>query len=135
MSPGKDPYDEPLHRTGLGLGAGCLLGAAGVAVIVLDLFPLLTRYGVAIALIVAALILIGNEILRLRKRPDRGQLLWTALLDAILVAAIVLAIAPFAALGRGFADLVVGWLFAFWIFVQRWILKPDPAYDLEEAAA
>ncbi|MDQ6722263.1 MAG: glycosyltransferase [Candidatus Dormibacteraeota bacterium] len=106
MSPGKDPYDESLHRTGLGLGAGCLLVAAGVAVIVLDLFPLVTRYGVAITLIFAGLILIGNEILRLRKRPDRGQLLWTALLDAILVAAILLAIAPFAALGRGFADLV-----------------------------
>src|ERR1700694_2571842 len=106
MSPGKDPYDESLHRTGLGLGAGCLLVAAGVAVIVLDLFPLVTRYGVAIILIFAGLILIGNEILRLQKRPDRGQLLWTALLDAILVAAILLAIAPFAALGRGFADLV-----------------------------
>jgi hypothetical protein len=39
MSPGKDPYDEPLHRTGLSLGAGCLLVAAGVAVVVLDLFP------------------------------------------------------------------------------------------------
>src|ERR1700694_1104733 len=106
MSPGKDPYDESLHRTGLGLGAGCLLVAAGVAVIVLDLFPLVTRYGVAIILILAGLILIGNEILRLQKRPDRGQLLWAALLDVILVAAILLAIAPFAALGRGFADLV-----------------------------
>ncbi len=31
--------------------------------------------------------------------------------------------------------LVVGWLFAFWIFVQRWILKTEPSDELEEAAA
>jgi exosortase/archaeosortase family protein len=28
--------------------------------------------------------------------------------------------------------LVVGWLFAFWIFVQRWLLKPEPG-ELEQA--
>jgi exosortase/archaeosortase family protein len=31
--------------------------------------------------------------------------------------------------------LVVGWLFVFWIFVQRWLLKPAPARELEEAFA
>ena len=31
--------------------------------------------------------------------------------------------------------LIVGWLFAFWIFVQRWILDPEPADELEGAAA
>ena len=31
--------------------------------------------------------------------------------------------------------LVVGWLFAFWLFVQRWILPADPSEDLEMAAA
>jgi exosortase/archaeosortase family protein len=31
--------------------------------------------------------------------------------------------------------LVVGWLFAFWIFVQRWILPVDPSDDLETATA
>ncbi len=31
--------------------------------------------------------------------------------------------------------LVVGWLFAFWIFVQRWILPADPSEDLEMATA
>ena len=30
---------------------------------------------------------------------------------------------------------VVGWLFAFWIFVQRWILVADPSSDLEVAPA
>jgi exosortase/archaeosortase family protein len=29
--------------------------------------------------------------------------------------------------------LMVGWLFAFWIFVQRWILVAEPSSDLEEA--
>jgi len=31
--------------------------------------------------------------------------------------------------------LVVGWLFAFWIFVQRWILPLVPSEDLETSAA
>jgi exosortase/archaeosortase family protein len=31
--------------------------------------------------------------------------------------------------------LVVGWLFTFWIFVQRWILPLDPSEDLETATA
>jgi exosortase/archaeosortase family protein len=31
--------------------------------------------------------------------------------------------------------LVVGWLFAFWLFVQRWILPADPSEDLEMATA
>jgi exosortase/archaeosortase family protein len=31
--------------------------------------------------------------------------------------------------------LVVGWLFAFWIFVQRWILNPEPSDELEGATA
>lgn len=97
---------EPLHRTALGLGVGCLLVAAGVAVLVMGPFTVVTRYGVAIVAMLAGLVLIGTEVLRLRKRDDRGQLLWTALLDAILVVAIVLAIVPIAALVRGFVDLV-----------------------------
>jgi exosortase/archaeosortase family protein len=31
--------------------------------------------------------------------------------------------------------LVVGWLFVFWIFVQRWILNPEPSDELVEANA
>jgi exosortase/archaeosortase family protein len=31
--------------------------------------------------------------------------------------------------------LVVGWLFAFWMFVQRWILPPDPSNEPEHATA
>jgi 1,2-diacylglycerol 3-beta-glucosyltransferase len=103
---GRDLSTEPLHRTSLGLGGGCLLVAAGVAVLVLGIFDVLPRYGVAIAAIVAGLILVAVEILRLRRRPDRGQLIWTALLDSILVGAVVLAIAPIIAIVRGFADLV-----------------------------
>lgn len=29
--------------------------------------------------------------------------------------------------------LVVGWLFVFWLFVQRWILPPDPSNEPEYA--
>ena len=97
---------EPFHWTAFGLGGGFVLVAAGVAVIVLGIFPAPTREGVAITLMFAGLILIGTRLVWLRNRPDRGQLLWTALLDAILVAAVVLAIGPIAALVKGFVDLV-----------------------------
>jgi cellulose synthase/poly-beta-1,6-N-acetylglucosamine synthase-like glycosyltransferase len=97
---------EPLHRTALGLGLGSLLVTAGVVVVVLGLFSGTTRYGLATAAVFVGLVLIGLEVVRLRRRPDRGQLLWTALLDAILVAAVVLAITPIVAILRGFADLV-----------------------------
>ncbi|HXL77387.1 MAG TPA: glycosyltransferase [Candidatus Eisenbacteria bacterium] len=40
-------------------------------------------------------------------RPDRGQLLWSVALNAIVVFAIVIAIIPIAALVHGFVDLVV----------------------------
>jgi cellulose synthase/poly-beta-1,6-N-acetylglucosamine synthase-like glycosyltransferase len=80
--------------------------AAGVAVLVLRLFEVLPRYGIASGAIFVGLILVGVEILRLRSRPDRGQLLWTALLDGILVAAVVLAIGPILAIIRGFVELV-----------------------------
>src|SRR5450759_161453 len=105
---GRDPYagGDPMHRTALGLGGGCLMVAAGVAILVLRLFDVLPRYGVAFGAIFAGLLLVGVEILRLRSRPDRGQLLWTALLDGILVAAVVLAVAPILAIIRGFVELV-----------------------------
>jgi glycosyltransferase involved in cell wall biosynthesis len=40
-------------------------------------------------------------------RPDRGQLLWSVALNAIVVFGIVIAVIPIAALVRGFVDLVV----------------------------
>jgi cellulose synthase/poly-beta-1,6-N-acetylglucosamine synthase-like glycosyltransferase len=107
VMPPRNGDGEPMRRASLGLGGGCVLVAGGVAVMVLGLFTPLTRYGVAITLILAGLILIGSQVLWLRKRPDRGQLLWTALLDGILVAAVVLAITPIVALIRGFVDLVM----------------------------
>jgi 1,2-diacylglycerol 3-beta-glucosyltransferase len=100
-----DDY-EPLHRTSLGLGGGFALVAAGVAVFVLGILSPLPRFGLAIVLIFAGLLLIGAQLVWLARRRDRGQLLWTALLDAILVAAVVLAIGPIAALVKGFLDLV-----------------------------
>ena len=109
MAPGNGSSDEgdPLHRTGIVLGLALLLISAGVALLALALFSELTRYGVAAVSMLGGLILIGSEIVRLRSRPDRGQLLWTALLDGILLAGVVLAITPFASLTKGFVDLIV----------------------------
>ena len=104
--PPRSGDSEPVHRTALGLGGGFVLVAAGVAVIVLGIFAPPAREGVAITSVFAGLILIGTQLVWLGKRPDRGQLVWTALLDAILVAAVVLAVAPIAALVKGFIDLV-----------------------------
>jgi cellulose synthase/poly-beta-1,6-N-acetylglucosamine synthase-like glycosyltransferase len=98
--------EESMRRASLGLGGAFVLLAAAVAVIVLDLFEPLARYAVATLLALAGLTLLGSQVLWLRKREDRGQLLWTALLDGILVAAVVVAITPIIALVRGFADLV-----------------------------
>jgi len=95
-----------MRRASMGLGGAFVLLAAAVAVIVLDFFEPLARYGVATVLGLAGLILLGSQVLWLRQRPDRGLLLWTALLDGILVAAVVLAITPIIALVRGFADVV-----------------------------
>src|ERR1700692_4217669 len=97
---------DSMRRASVGLGGSLVLLAAAVAVIVLDLFEPLTRYGVATVLALAGLILLASQVLWLRKREDRGQLLWTALLDGILVVAVVLAITPLVALVRGFVDLV-----------------------------
>jgi 1,2-diacylglycerol 3-beta-glucosyltransferase len=102
----RSPDGEALHRTALGLGLGSVLAVAGVAVMVLGLFDPIARYAVAVASIFAGLVLIGLEIIRIQRREDRAQLLWTALLDAILAAAAVLAITPIVAIGRGFVDLV-----------------------------
>jgi 1,2-diacylglycerol 3-beta-glucosyltransferase len=104
----RSPYGDgdPLHRTALGLGLGSLLVVVGAAIMALELFPATTRHGLALVSIFAGLILIGLEIIRLQRREDRGQLLWTALLDAILVAAVVLAITPIVAIVRGFAELI-----------------------------
>ena len=105
MGRGQPDHGEHLHRTPLALGGGSVLVAAGVAILALGLFPILIRYGVALGGILVGLIVIGVEIHRLRERPDRGQLLWTALLDAILAVAIVLAIIPIAGLDRGLFEL------------------------------
>ncbi len=98
--------EQSMRGASLGLGGAFVLLAAAVAVIVLNLFEPLARYGVATVLAMAGLILLGSQVLWLRRREDRGQLLWTALLDGILVAAVVVAITPIIALVRGFADLI-----------------------------
>ena len=90
-----------------GLVGGLVLILAGLGVLALGLFETTIRYGAATVLVVSGLILIGSQVYWLRQRQDRGQLLWTALLDGILVLAVVLAIGPLAALVRGFIDLFV----------------------------
>jgi 1,2-diacylglycerol 3-beta-glucosyltransferase len=106
--PRRNPYGdgEALHRTAFGLGLGSVLVVVGAAVLLLALFPPMARYAIAVVSILAGLAFILWEIVRLQKREDRSQLLWTALLDGILAAAIVLAITPIIAIVRGFVELV-----------------------------
>src|SRR5487761_936566 len=107
LVPRHDGQNESGRKASWGLVGGSVLLLAGLSVLALGLFEVLTRYGVAIPFVLAGLILIGSSVFWLRRRQDRGQLLWTALLDGILVVAVVLAIAPLAALVRGFVDLFV----------------------------
>ncbi|HVC78724.1 MAG TPA: glycosyltransferase family 2 protein [Candidatus Micrarchaeaceae archaeon] len=104
--PAHNGEGESMRGASMGLGGALVLLAAAVAVMVLNLFEPLARYGVATVLALAGLILLASQVLWLRKREDRGQLLWTALLNGILVVAVVVAIAPLIALASGFVDLV-----------------------------
>lgn len=108
MAGDRPPHSDgdPARRVALGLAAGSLLIAAGVAILALQLFAAAPRAGVAAAATVAGLVLVGTEIRHLWGRTDRGQVLWTALLDAILMAALVIAITPIAAIVRGFFELI-----------------------------
>src|SRR4029077_13810290 len=74
--------------------------------VVLGFFDPLTRYGLATLLLLAGLVLLATQVVWLGRRPARVMLLWTALLDGILIVAVVLAITPIIALVRGFAELV-----------------------------
>ncbi|HEY2597473.1 MAG TPA: glycosyltransferase family 2 protein [Candidatus Dormibacteraeota bacterium] len=103
--PAHNGHGDPGRQASWGLVGGFLLLATGIGILVLGFFESLTRYGVALALLLAGLILIGSQVWWVSQRPDRVQLYWTALLDGILVLAVVVAIAPLAALLRGFADL------------------------------
>jgi cellulose synthase/poly-beta-1,6-N-acetylglucosamine synthase-like glycosyltransferase len=97
---------DSTRRASMGLGGSLGLIAAAVAMLVVGLFDPVTRYGVTVLLLLAGLLLLASQVVWLRRRPDRGMLLWTALLDGILVVAVVLAITPLIALVRGFAELV-----------------------------
>jgi 1,2-diacylglycerol 3-beta-glucosyltransferase len=108
MAPAKPPHSPavPMRGVALGLGGGSLLVAAGVLVLMWRPFPGVTGQVLGAAAIIAGLGLITMWALRLWRRSDRGQVFWTALVNAILVVALVLAITPIVALGRGFVDLV-----------------------------
>jgi cellulose synthase/poly-beta-1,6-N-acetylglucosamine synthase-like glycosyltransferase len=97
---------ESMRRASMGLVGSFALIAVAAGLIVLGFFDPLTRYGLATLLLAAGLVLLAGQVLWLSKRHDRGQLLWTALLDGILLVAVVLAITPIVALVRGFVDLV-----------------------------
>jgi cellulose synthase/poly-beta-1,6-N-acetylglucosamine synthase-like glycosyltransferase len=105
--PPHNGQSESGRQASWGLVGGFVLLAVGLGIYFSGFFDALTRTGIAIVLMLAGLILMASQVMWLRKRPDRGQLLWTALLDGILVVAVILAIAPLAALVRGFVDLLV----------------------------
>jgi cellulose synthase/poly-beta-1,6-N-acetylglucosamine synthase-like glycosyltransferase len=105
-NPPPDKVRDPARRVALGLAAGCLLITAGIAILVLRPFEPAPREAVTGVAILTGLVLIGIEVRHLWRRTDRGRLLWTALMDVILMAAVVLAITPIAAIVRGFFELV-----------------------------
>jgi hypothetical protein len=106
VAPPHDGQGDTGRQASWGLVGGFLLLAAGLSIVVFGFFETLTRYGMALVLLLAGVILLGAQALWLRKRQDRSLALWTALLDGILVVAVILAITPIIALVRGFADLV-----------------------------
>jgi cellulose synthase/poly-beta-1,6-N-acetylglucosamine synthase-like glycosyltransferase len=95
-----------MRRASMGLVGSFALIVVAAGLVALGFFDPLTRYGLATLLLLAGVVLLFGQVLWLRKRQDRIQLLWTALLDGILLVAVVLAITPIIALVRGFADLV-----------------------------
>jgi hypothetical protein len=57
-------------------------------------------------------------------RADRGQLAWSVIIPIGATPAVLFH-------DYGGTLLVVGFLFVFWIFVQRWILSVSPSSDIE----
>jgi 1,2-diacylglycerol 3-beta-glucosyltransferase len=108
MAPPEMPRSDVRSTRGLALGlaGGAILVAAGIALFIVAPLPPAPRLAIAGFAVAVGIALIGLELARLWRRPDRSPLLWTALLNIILAAAFVLAITPLAGLVRGFADMV-----------------------------
>jgi glycosyltransferase involved in cell wall biosynthesis len=79
--------------------------AVGVAVAILQ--PLTPGLSVpaGLAMAVVGLGLIGFQVWRSRPDGGRGELIWTSVLDAVLLLALVMAVLPAVAFVRGFVDL------------------------------
>src|SRR5579859_4515712 len=89
----------------LGLAGGAVLMAVGVAIAALHPLAPGLSLPVGIAVAVAGLGLIGVEVWRTRRDDRGGQLIWTAVLDAVLLLALVLGLLPAVAFVRGFVEL------------------------------
>src|SRR5579859_739959 len=86
------------------LAGGAVLMAVGVAIATLDPLAPGLNLPAGAAAAVAGLGLIAFQVWR--TRPDRGgELIWTSILDAVLLFALVLGLLPAVAFVRGFVEL------------------------------
>jgi len=84
--------------------AFCLAGGGALAAVAAFAF-LLWRSPLALVGVGAGLAVVAVAVIAVRRRPHGAELLWTSVLDAVLLAGTVMALLPLAAIVRGFVDL------------------------------
>ena len=88
-----------------GLAGGAVLVAFGAAVVLLHPLGMEVSRPVGIGLMAIGVVLVALQAWRLRRGPGGADLLWSSVLDAILLLATALAILPAVAVVRGFVEL------------------------------
>jgi glycosyltransferase involved in cell wall biosynthesis len=89
----------------LGLAGGAVLMAAGAALAVLAPGNAAWSRPAGLGLFVLGVVLVAVQVWRLRGGRGSGGLLWSTVLDAVLLLATVMAVLPAVAVVRGFAEL------------------------------
>src|SRR5579859_6890918 len=89
----------------VGLAGGAVLMAVGVAIATLDPLAPDLNLPAGILAAVAGLGLIVFQVWRTRRNDRGGELIWTSVLDAVLLIALVLGLLPAVAFVRGFIEL------------------------------
>src|SRR5689334_2735821 len=88
-----------------GLAGGAVLMAAGLAVALLAPPGVVWSRPTGLGLFVVGVVLVAVQLWRLRGARGSGGLLWSTVLDAVLLLATVMAVLPAVAVVRGFVEL------------------------------